>query len=226
LGEAAVLQFQRNLVGQRSGDEMSAGRLHQATGGNPFFIIETLHKLVEEGRLEQYFQGSLQFTLPESIQEALQARVQRLSPIARQVLEVGAVLGQSFGIDLLRLTAGRSHVEIMIALEELVARILLVEAPLEYRFINELTRQHVEESLGQVRRQLLHLRAGKAHLRLDPEAFPILAHHFEWGGDLQKALHYHELAARQAHALFAWQVVEFHYGHMLELLTRSRPDQQ
>ncbi len=223
LEEAAVLELLRHLVGRRPGDEMLARRLHQATGGNPFYLIETVHKLIEEGRLEEYFQEPMQFTLPESVREAVQARLQRLSPIARQVLEAGAVLGQSFGIELLRLTAGRGHTEIMSALEELVARTLLVEVPQEYRFIHEIIRQHVEESLGQVRRQLLHRRAGRAYQRFNPDAFPALAYHFELGGDLQKALHYHGLAAGRAQMLFAWRMAEFHQGHMLELLAQIDP---
>jgi predicted ATPase len=126
-------------------------------------------------------------------------------------------------LEYLRLTAGRSHAEIMSALEELVGRMLLAEATQGYRFLHDIIRQHVEESLGQVRRQLLHRRAGRAYQRLNPDASPALAYHFELGGDLQKALHYHELAAHHAHELFAWRLAEFHQGKILELLERIEP---
>jgi DNA-binding SARP family transcriptional activator len=224
LDQDAVLRLVRALIGGRLGDEMLASQLYHATGGNPFYLIETLHKLIEEGRITEEFQRVLEFTLPESVREAIQARLQLLSPIARQVLEAGAVLGQSFGIDLLRLTAGRSHTEIMTAVEELVSRILLVENLQDYHFVHELTRQHVADSLRQVRGQLLHLRAARAYQRLVPDAFTTLAHHFERGGDLSRALQYHALAAQRAGALFAWQEVEFHQGRMLDLLERVDPD--
>jgi tetratricopeptide (TPR) repeat protein len=107
--------------------------------------------------------------------------------------------------------------------EELVARILLVETQQEFRFIHELTRQHVAESLGQVRRQLLHLRAGRATLRLNSGAFPSLAYHYEQGGDLSRGLQYQTLAAEKAQAIFAWEEVEFHYGRMLDLMARIDP---
>ena len=223
LREAAVLELLQSLAGQRPGEEVLARRLHQATGGNPFYLIEILRQLIDEGRLEEQFHGPMQFNLPQSIRDAIQARLDRLSPIARQVLEAGAVSGQSFGIDLLRLTAGRSHVEIISALEELVARILLVEARQEFRFMHELIRQHVEENLGQVRRELLHRRAGRTLQRLQPDAYSTLAHHFELGGDPQKALFYHQQAARGAQALFAWQAAEFHQGRMLGLLALIDP---
>jgi tetratricopeptide (TPR) repeat protein len=223
LEEAAVTELLRHLVGPRSGDKVLATRLQQATGGNPFYLIETVHKLIEEGRVGQQLQDAMQFPLPESIREAVQARLQRLSPIARQALEAGAVLGPSFDAELLRYTAGRGDNEIISALEELVARNLLVEASHQYRFIHDIMRQHVEESLGQVRRQLLHHRAAKAYQRFQPDAYPALAYHFELGGDEQKGLHYHELSARQACALFAWQMAEFHQGHMLKLLAQTDP---
>jgi DNA-binding SARP family transcriptional activator/tetratricopeptide (TPR) repeat protein len=224
LDQLAVLRLVRALIGWRSGDEILARQLHQATAGNPFYLIEIIRKLIEDGRLDQDFRESQQFTPPESVRDAIQARLELVSPIARQVLEAGAVLGQSFGLDLLRLTAGRGFTETVTALEELVARILLVETPQEYRFIHELTRQHVAESLGLARRRLLHLRAGRATLRLHSEAFLGLAHHFEQGGDLPRALHYLSLAAEKAQAIFAWQEAEFHHGRMLELLAQIDPD--
>lgn len=223
LDQEAVWCLVQALIGSRSVDEFLVHQLERAAGGNPFYLIETLHKLIEDGLVPEGYLGKHQLNLPESVREAIQARLQLLSPVARQVLEAGSVLGGSFGVDLLRLTAGRSHAETMTALEELLSRLLLVEGQKEYRFAHELTCQHVSESLGEVRRQLLHLRAGKACQRLAPEAFTTLADHFELGGDLPKALHYHALAARHAEALFAWQEVEFHQGNMLDLLERIDP---
>ncbi len=224
LEESATLDLVRHLVGGRPGDKALASQLHQTTGGNPFFLIEIVHKLIEDGKLDEHLQEPLGFTLPESVQAAVQARLQLLSPISRQVLDAGAVLGASFNIELLRLVAGRSHAEIFTALEELVLRLLLVEGSQEYRFIHEIIRQHVEESLGPVRRQLLHRRAARAYERIKKDAFSPLAYHFDLAGDPKKALHYHECAAKQAQDLFAWRMVEFHQEHMLKSLKSIDPD--
>jgi DNA-binding SARP family transcriptional activator len=223
LGDSDLLTLQRHIIGQRAGDEMMASQLHQATGGNPFYLIEIIRNMIEEGSLERHLHESTLFNLPESVREAVQHRLQCLSPIARQVLEAGAVLGQTFSLELLRLTSGRNDIEIMSALQELEARILLVEAEQAYRFVHDITRQQVEQSLGDVRKQLLHRRAGRAFQHLTPNADPVLAFHFELGGDLQKALQYHRLAAQRAQMLFAWQVVEFHLGRMLALLNQLDP---
>lgn len=224
LQEAAVLELLRRLIGLRPGDRLLGERLHQATGGNPFYLIETVRQLVEDGMLEGHLEEPMQLPLPQTVREAVQARLQHLGPIPRQVLEAGAVLGQSFGVDLLRLTAGRSHSEVLSALEELVARILLVEAPSGFRFVHEIVGQHVEESLGQVRGRLLHRRAARAYARLDPEAYPALAYHFEQSSNREKALEYHRLAADKAQSLLAWRVAELHQGQILGLLMRIDPD--
>ena len=223
LDEAAVLQLLRHLVGPLPGDETLAGRLQKATGGNPFFLLETLRVLIESGQPLEKQVSLADVPLPDTVRQAVEARLARLSPVACQVLEAGTILSPIFGLDLVRLTAGRRELETMDALDELVARQLLVEQAPGYRFQHELVRRAVEATLSPVRRQLLHRRAGRALEQLQSDAVAALARHFEAGGELQKALHYHGLAAQQAEALFAWQEAEEHQSRMLALLERLDP---
>ncbi len=99
-----------------------ADRVVQATGGNPFFILETVRALPEDDRQRRSFgqDTSRQLPLPDSIRTAVDEHLQRVTPLARQVLEASAVLGASFAYDLLLTTAGRSEAETVEALEELV----------------------------------------------------------------------------------------------------------
>lgn len=230
LDEAAVLQLLRHLVGPLPGDEALAGRLQQATGGNLFFLLETLRALIEAGRLPGALADPEDLPLPDTVREAITACLGRLSLVARQVLEAGAILGTTFDFDLIRLTAGRRELEIMDGLDELVARQLLVEQEggLEtrsyYRLRHDLVRRVVELNLSPIRRQLLHRRAGRSLEYVDRHAVVALAYHFDAAGELEKALHYHGLAAQRAEALFAWREAEEHQGRMLELLERLDPD--
>jgi hypothetical protein len=59
--------------------------------------------------------------------EAVQERLGRLSPVARQVIESAAVLAPDIQFDLLQQTAGRSELEVVDGLDELVRRQLLVD---------------------------------------------------------------------------------------------------
>ena len=206
------------------GEVALAHRLQVVTGGNPFFLLEILRALVETGGWPVHLASVEDFPLPDTVRDAVDARLRRLSPVARQVLEAGAVVGPAFGLDLVRLVAGRREMETMDSLDELVARQLLVESRggaqsyLPFRFQHEIVWRVVEEGMSPARRQLLHRRAGRALERLEPEAVPALARHFDAGGEVQKALHYHGLAAQRAEALFAWREAEEHQSRMLALL--------
>lgn len=224
LDAEAVLQLVRHLLGSRPGDQALAARLRQATGGNPFFLLETLRTLAESGRLRGDVAHLREFPLPDTVREAVQARLHHLSPVARQVLEAGAIFGRTFGFDLVRLTAGRRELEIMDGLDELVARQLLVEQPPGYCFHHDLTQRAVEAGLSPMRRQLLHRRAGQALEHLEPDAVVALANHFDAGGEPQKALWYHGQAAARAEGVSAWREAEQHQGRMLELLDRLDPN--
>ncbi|RME46999.1 MAG: hypothetical protein D6791_06915, partial [Chloroflexi bacterium] len=187
----AVLQLLHHLVGPLPGIQALARRLQQATGGNPFFLLETLRALTETRQPGGDLAGLEAIPLPDTVREAVHARLEHLRPVARQVLEAGAILTPPFSFDLVRLTAGRRELETMDCLDELVARHLLVEREHEYRFNHDLARRAVEASLSPVRRQLLHRRAGRALEQLDRHAVAALAHHFDAGGEVKKALHYH-----------------------------------
>src|SRR6185437_8357963 len=75
-----------------------AERLHRRTGGNPFFIDETLKSLVESGQLARGHGGWVGWEVealrvPATIREATLARLADLSAEARRVADTAAVLG-------------------------------------------------------------------------------------------------------------------------------------
>jgi len=220
----SVLQLLRHLIGPIPGDETLARRLQAATGGNPFYLLETVRALLETHQPWTELIHLEDLPLSDAIRQALEARISRLSPQARQILEAGAILGTSFDFDLVRLTAGRGEMETLDGLDELVARQLLVEERSSYRFQHDLTRRAVEAGLSPVRYQLLHRRAGRALEQVRPEATATLAYHFDEGGEEAKALRYYIQAAREAADLSAWQEAERHQTRALALLHRLDPD--
>jgi DNA-binding SARP family transcriptional activator len=226
LDRAAVLQVLRHVGRTNSrvrGDQALAGRLQRATGGNPFFLLETLRALIEAGRLLGDLTDGGDLPVSGTVRQAVKARLERLSAVAQQMLEAGAVLGETFGFDLVRLTAGRRELEAIGGLDELVARQLLIERALGYRFQHELIRRTVEEGLSPMRRRLLHRRAGRALERLEPDEVTALAYHFDASGEVEKAVRYHGLVAQRAESLFAWREAEAHQGRVLELLDQLDP---
>jgi DNA-binding SARP family transcriptional activator len=224
LGEASVLELTRHVTGPLPGDEALAHRLQKATGGNPFFIMEVLRALIEADRLPSDVGTLQELPLPDTIQQTVEMRLRHLSPQARQMLEAGAILRQSFGFDLVRLTAGRAEMEAVDGLDEAVARQLLVERPSGYHFRHTLIQRTVEAGLGPVRRHLLHRRAARALEQTDPQDAVLIARHFDLGGQVEEALRAYLRAARQAEDLFAWKEAERLQSRILALLDQLDAD--
>jgi class 3 adenylate cyclase/predicted ATPase len=152
------------------------------TGGVPLFIEEVTRLLLERGG-----QGGIQ-SIPPTLQQSLMARLDRLGP-AREVAQVGSVIGRGFSYGLLRAVAGMEDGPLQMALERLAeADILLVEGlppESDYRFKHALIQDAAYENLLKSRRQVLHRRVAEAlHDNLaaaaaEPE---LLAHHFTQAG--------------------------------------------
>ena len=161
----------------------------ERTGGVPLFVEEVTRLLLERGE-----QGGIQ-AIPPTLQQSLTARLDRLGP-AREVAQIGAVIGRDFSYPLLRAVAGMEDAPLQMALERLAeADILLVQGlppDADYRFKHALIQDAAYENLLKSRRQVLHRRVGET-LRdkfagtaaAEPE---LLAHHFTQAGMTEAAI--------------------------------------
>jgi class 3 adenylate cyclase/predicted ATPase len=156
--------------------------LSERTGGVPLFVEEVTRLLLERGDV-----GGLQ-AIPPTLQQSLAARLDRLGE-AREVAQVGAVLGRDFSYALLRSIGRVADLALQSALDRLVdADLLFVEGvgpQASYRFKHALIQDAAYESLLKSRRQALHRRAAEI-LRDHPERAAaeaeLVAHHFTEAG--------------------------------------------
>jgi len=148
----------------------------ERTGGVPLFVEEVTRLLLERGE-----QGGIQ-AIPPTLEQSLTARLDRLGA-AREVAQIGAVIGRSFAYKLIRIASGMEDAPLQAALERLAeADVLLIDghAPESvYRFKHSLIQDVAYEGLLKSRRQTLHRRIGEAlqdgSETVEPE---LLAHHF------------------------------------------------
>jgi hypothetical protein len=154
------------------------------TGGVPLFVEEVTRLLLERGGE----QGGIH-AIPPTLQQSLTARLDRLGS-AREVAQIGAVIGRDFSYKLLREIAGIGDAPLQAALERLAdADILLVQGlppTSDYRFKHALIQDAAYENLLKSRRQALHrltaevLRDQFADTATAEPA--LLAHHFTQAG--------------------------------------------
>jgi len=161
----------------------------ERAGGVPLFVEEVTRLLLERGE-----QGGIQ-AIPPTLQQSLMARLDRLGP-AREVAQVGAVIGRDFSYALLHAIAGMEDAPLQMALERLAeADILLVQGlppESEYRFKHALIQDAAYDNLLKSRRRVLHRRV--AEVLLDnvggtaPAEPELLAHHFTQAGLTEAAI--------------------------------------
>jgi DNA-binding SARP family transcriptional activator/tetratricopeptide (TPR) repeat protein len=229
-----VLNLVTYLGGRGRVAEMLSEQLHHKTGGNPFFLLETMRGMFEAGSLRQEGgkiatapgdavgyapRSEEQLPLTDSVQQAIRERLDRLDSGARQVLEAGAVLGYRFTLEMLQATSGRREEEVVDGVEILLARQLLSEQEQAYLFNHEIIRALAYHDLSSGRRLLLHRRAGEALQRLRPADVAALAWHYEQGeGGTDRAIGYLLQAGDRARGIYAYEEASQYYQRALVLL--------
>ena len=205
-----------------------AGRIHAATGGNAFFVLETIRELLEMGKISD---DSANLPLTQTVRDAVLRRVGRLTPLAQQVLAVAAVLSPHLRVKTLVETSGRTELETVDSLEELLARQLLRADGVNFRFQHDLAREAIYQDISPWRRRLLHRRAGESLEQLYQSNlapfYPTLAHHWSRvieddttdSGLASKTIGYLQKAGEQAIRSYAGHEAEVFLKNALTLLT-------
>ena len=192
------------------------------TGGVPLFVEEVTRLLLERGE-----QGGAQ-AIPPTLQQSLMARLDWLGP-AREVAQIGSVIGRGFSYKLLKAVAGMDEAPLEAALEKLSdADIVLVEGVLpasDYRFKHALIQDAAYENLLKSRRQVLHRRIAETlrdrfadKAAAEPE---VLAHHFTQAGLTDSAIEWWGKAGDQALRRSAFQEAIAHLGKAIKMADRE-----
>jgi class 3 adenylate cyclase len=143
----------RTLVGKlaKRASETTRAQVAERSGGNPFFAIELARDLDGQN-------GAALENLPDTVQEAVQERLDALQPTERAVLQAAAVAGRAFRPTTLRATlAELDPATVEPALESLLARDLITPAESgSYTFRHILIRDVAYNALPRAERIRLH----------------------------------------------------------------------
>ncbi len=217
LGRAEVAELVR-AVAAIEVDAALVARIVERTDGIPLFV-EELTKTLTEG------DGDMASEVPETLQASLLARLDRLGE-AKEVAQVGAVIGRGFTLGLLaRVMEGAVE-----SLAERVARLAAAQLvhPLgasedgRYVFKHALVQDTAYDSLLRGRREQLHARIAmvlEAEFPETVEAEPeLLAHHYENAGNAEAALRHLRRAGERAAGTSSGAEALAHFERGLVLL--------
>jgi class 3 adenylate cyclase/tetratricopeptide (TPR) repeat protein len=215
------------LIGDRSELLDIRRRVAERSGGNPFFAEELVRSLVENsvlfGTPGNYVIGlrAAEGTLPATVQAVIGARIDRLGEAEKTMLQIGAVIGEDFPLEVLQQVVRTPAAETEGLLERLCEVELLQKQPTRdgrwYAFRHPLIQEVAYVTQLKTRRSALHASVANAMQdfykdRVD-EFSGLLAYHYEAAGQLLEAANYAARAAmwvgstNSAQAIKHWQKV-------------------
>ncbi|MDH7500744.1 MAG: AAA family ATPase, partial [candidate division NC10 bacterium] len=192
-----------SLLGSKSIPSELRRFVQQKVEGNPFYLEEVMNSLVESGtlirdngswRLTRFFRES---DIPSTVEGVISARIDRLEPDVKRVLQEASVIGRAFPYDILkRITHEPANLDQALNhLERLdLIRIRALYPEVEYIFKHALTQEVVYRGLLKKERQAAHERIALVMEQLFVDRLPdfceTLAFHFKQGESIHKPVDY------------------------------------
>lgn len=199
LADSAITALLGDFLGSDPTTDQLRSTIADRAAGNPFFAEEMVRELVQRGVLTGQLGGYVcradvaDVTVPDTVQAAIEARIDRLTAPAKQTLYAASVVGARFGADLLR------ELGTDVALDELVGTELIdpvgPSRNAQYAFRHPLIRAVAYESQLRSARARWHRRLADIIEAGDPtgveEQAPLIAEHLEAAGELRTAYGWH-----------------------------------
>jgi tetratricopeptide (TPR) repeat protein len=234
LPPASAEEFLHALLGDDPSLEPLKQLLIARTEGNPFFLEESVRTLVESGVLVgergayRLAQALPTVQVPATVQAVLAARIDRLPPEEKRLLQTAAVIGTEVPFPLLQAIAELPEDALQRGLAHLQAAEFLYETRLfperEYTFKHALTHEVAYGSLLLERRRVLHARIVESLEAIGgdqvAEQVERLAHHALRGEVWNKALAYCQQAGEKAMARSAYREAVGYFEQALGALQR------
>lgn len=209
-------QAARSLITSASSlNEQVLEKIVARAQGNPLFLQEIARMGLTSGE-----------SVPETVNDVILARLDRLPPEEKRLLRLASVIGPSFDLEALdHLTGGMEPDRVEAALAALSALGFTREQarePVSYAFSHILTREVAYETLPYAQRRQLHRRVGQRieqqeAARLD-SVCELLLHHYEAASESAKVVRYAAMSGDKALAIFAVSESLEYYQRSLSVL--------
>jgi class 3 adenylate cyclase/tetratricopeptide (TPR) repeat protein len=211
------------------GDRGAAAAIAERGEGNPFFLEELARANRDQAS------GPPGVTVPETVQQVLAARIDRLSPDQKAAIQVAAVLGREFSFDLAEeVWDGEGPLEAQLQKLKGVEFLRERHAATGRTFVfkHALTREVAYDGMLQARRRQLHGHAAAAlEYSKDSQRFEhceLLAYHYSRSADPGQAIPYLAVAGNRARDRYANEEAIAVYSQAIGLIEQlddgRRPD--
>ena len=204
LGQDAITDLLTSLSPETGEAQAFSGWLATKSGGNPFFLLETLRALFEAQMLEagtmgwyssldSVTRGYAELAIPSGVAALVERRVNGLSDTAKRVLDVACVVAEDIKPELVAELVGLS----VWAVSDAFAELEVIGLFENERFSHDLTRQALYGTLLENKRRFLHEQ---------------VANHLPTADELIRAEHYYRAGNRAKAADLWFQVARFRFA--------------
>ncbi len=162
-----------NLLSENNIPENFAQWFHKYTGGNPFFILQTLKSLFEIGLIDPQqknwykygpVRNSFAVSIPSEVSNIITQRVSHLSEATQRVLKVASVIREGFTPDPLSKVVGLSEWAVIESLSE-AQEVGLID---KNKFSHDLIRQSLYSDLPTIKRTFIHAKVAESLTNAEP----------------------------------------------------------
>jgi len=206
------LALVERLAGNADLSKETVDEIVERADGVPLFVEELTKAVLESGNPNKRIAAVLaanplpNVAIPATLHASLIARFDRLGLAAKEVAQIGAVLGREFGYELIEQVAQRPAAELRAGLDRLAEAELLfcrgVPPESSYLFKHALVQDAAYGTLLRARRRELHARVAavlEQHFADLNERQPeLLAHHLTGAGEAEQAMAQWLRAGRRA----------------------------
>jgi DNA-binding SARP family transcriptional activator len=236
LSGEAVAQYVEARLGSNATPEISP-LLRERTGGNPLFMTSLLDSWLERGLVqrENLVVDALARDVPDTVRELIEQLLEQLDTPDRELLAAASAVGQEFSVAVAAAASARHEADVDGRCDALARRGRFLEragdepwpggtAGTRYRFVHDLHREVLYDSLPAARRSAIHARIGEwlqaAHRDRPRDVAAELADHFVRAGDAERAVPSLRLAAEQAVERLAHREALEHVTTALAMIDR------
>ncbi len=194
LDDSSVKDFIRRALERSELTENFFYEVYKESEGNPFFLLEIIRMLVEEGHLKK--EGGIwiavgevdEINIPSKVYDVVVRRLDRLLEDQRDMLECASVVGEEFESDIVGEVTGLSRMDLLKNLDKIERTHNLIHSiERRYKFDHGKIREVLYNGMNEVLREEYHRIVAESYKNLfgdrGEEMINKIGHHFFMAGD-------------------------------------------
>lgn len=208
----SITKMIKNQTQREDFPESFIWTLYRESEGNPYYVVEILNSMVNEGVINPYSytwnpeEELSNISIPSSIKDITQRKIEKLNKDERKVLMYASLLGTEFNFEVLERVMNMDVIELLDIIDSLVDQGIINEVTDSdeeiYKFNHLQTRTTIYENMGKSRKRVSHRQVSKVIEDIYSDEiedhYYELSRHFYEGKLYDKAYEYSKKAGEKA----------------------------